>query len=508
MTHLERAVHFFQFGHGLGIALALLSAAFVTQGPASAGQVAPTPAEQFVLQHLKTRGEADFNESDLKERTISHEFLEGLITGPATISAISAYGINLSNANIQGELNITNMSIPFPLRFAKCKFDGGIDFSYDTFAHDLTITESEVGHSTKGRSEPGTNALFIGTKVDGTLNLDGTYFYSAVNLTYAEIGSEFLSDDVHYESAEGADFDSLKTNAPLFFRKSHFAGRLNLTDAELFSLEIEDALPAPSSSSDPMGTMSLEINQAHIKHGFEMKNVSLALFQAGFMDVEGPTDFDNVVPLGRVDLNHSHFQNLTISGFDQWLKRGVAAREFRLDGLSFDGIEIPNAPVDPSAMRMLTLIDSCAYSPQPYLELERFLRTHGSPDKADETYIDMRRRERERLSFWKKPFDWMLDVLVGYGRRPWRSGFFALFLVCVGAVIFRKSRMEHDDEKCTDGWYNPFWFSLDLLSPIDLGVSKRWRAKSSLLRNYAQIHRVAGWVLIPLIAAAITGIIK
>jgi hypothetical protein len=68
--------------------------------------------------------------------------------------------------------------------------------------------------------------------------------------------------------------------------------------------------------------------------------------------------------------------------------------------------------------------------------------------------------------------------------------------------------MEPEDSDCTDTWYNPFWFSLDLLSPIDLGVSKRWRAKHPILRNYSQMHRVAGWILIPLIVAAITGIIK
>jgi len=88
------------------------------------------------------------------------------------------------------------------------------------------------------------------------------------------------------------------------------------------------------------------------------------------------------------------------------------------------------------------------------------------------------------------------------------AGIYALLLIIVGTVVFQEKRMEHDDEKCTDTWYNPFWFSVDLLSPIDLGVSKRWRARGSLLRNYAQVQRVAGWILIPFFVAAITGIIK
>jgi hypothetical protein len=69
--------------------------------------------------------------------------------------------------------------------------------------------------------------------------------------------------------------------------------------------------------------------------------------------------------------------------------------------------------------------------------------------------------------------------------------------------------MEPED-KSTDLWYNPFWYSLDLFSPIDLGMAKKWRPKKLYpeVRGYGQVHRLLGWILIPLIVAAITGIIK
>jgi len=508
VTRFKKIVCIPRFRYGLRVALGFLLAGAIANAPAAFGQVAKTPAEKFVLEHLKIKGEADLEESPLKEneRVLRHEFLEEFITSTHPNAAIVAYGINISNVTVHGQLNVNNATIAFPLRFAKCKFEGGIDFSYDKFAHDLSLDHSVIG--IKDMNANTSSALFLGMKVEDALNLHGTYFYSTVNFTYAEIGSELLSDEVHYESPEDADFDSLKAKAPVFFRKCHFAGKLNLSDGDLFSLQLEGSLPLGQNSSDPLGNIDLEINQAQIRHGFEVKNVALSRLQAGFVDMEGPTDLENVVPVGHVDLNHSHFQDLTITGFDQWLQRGVKTRDFRLEGLTFDGIELPQYQVEPSAIRMLALIDSSPYSPQPYLELERYLRAHGNPDEADDVYIDMRRRGRAQLYFLQRPFDLMLDLLVGYGRRPWRSGLAALLLILVGALIFRRQCMEHDDEKCSDEWYNPFWFSLDLLSPIDLGVSKRWRAKDYRLRNYAQVHRVAGWILIPLIAAAITGIIK
>ena len=57
---------------------------------------------------------------------------------------------------------------------------------------------------------------------------------------------------------------------------------------------------------------------------------------------------------------------------------------------------------------------------------------------------------------------------------------------------------------------NLFWYSLDVFAPaIELGVDKAWQpdTKFTLGKNYAYIHRIAGWILVPLILAALTGII-
>ena len=82
-----------------------------------------------------------------------------------------------------------------------------------------------------------------------------------------------------------------------------------------------------------------------------------------------------------------------------------------------------------------------------------------------------------------------------------------LALVVLGTFVFRRDQMTQE-EKSSDNWYRSNWFSLDLLSPVHLGVSKKWRPNDDKLRDYAQIHRVAGSVLIPLIVAAITRLIK
>ncbi len=346
-------------------------------------------------------------------------------------------------------------------------------------------------------------ASFVGMRVDGLLNLARSTFYIPPAFTYSEIKSEAIFDDVHFDSKGVADFQSMRTNAPLFFRRNRFVGKLILADADLYDLFFEETAP----KSEPL---DLDLTQAHVAHGVSFRSVSFWSLRAPFLVVAGESLFDNVVPRGSVNFAHGHFQNLKIINFDAWL--GVAPNAINLEGFSFDSIEIPDAKNDPQAAKMPELLnsESCPYSPQPYIQLEKYLSAHGNPEKADDVYIDMRKRQRERVVWWKRPWDWLVYVLVGYGRKPWRAALFALLLACVGGFIFTKDRMESKDPQQAE-WYNSLWYSLDLLAPvIDLGAAKQWRPRQEphWVHNYALLHRLAGWILLPLVLAAITGLIK
>jgi hypothetical protein len=45
---------------------------------------------------------------------------------------------------------------------------------------------------------------------------------------------------------------------------------------------------------------------------------------------------------------------------------------------------------------------------------------------------------------------------------------------------------------------------------MDLDVAKNWGPKQNdgWMQNYALFHRIVGWILLPLIIGAITGIVK
>jgi hypothetical protein len=58
-----------------------------------------------------------------------------------------------------------------------------------------------------------------------------------------------------------------------------------------------------------------------------------------------------------------------------------------------------------------------------------------------------------------------------------------------------------------------FWYSLDVLVPgIELGIDKAWgpdanNAKYRFVQTYSYFHRIAGWILVPLVAVALSGLV-
>src|SRR5262245_22839172 len=105
----------------------------------------------------------------------------------------------------------------------------------------------------------------------------------------------------------------------------------------------------------------------------------------------------------------------------------------------------------------------------------------------------------------------MLYLLVGYGRRPWQAGIPCVVVVALGCLVFSPQKMEPQKSEDTLRVYNRFWYSLGLFLPVvDLQADTVWKPKAdhTFLRNYTRVHALLGWILIPIVLAALTGLIK
>ena len=104
---------------------------------------------------------------------------------------------------------------------------------------------------------------------------------------------------------------------------------------------------------------------------------------------------------------------------------------------------------------------------------------------------------------------------MGYYLKVGRLLFIALFLVIIGSIIFlpdQALRLASDSVKAypwETGWSYRFWDSVDLFLPVvNLGIDKKWEPRGPLLQTYAAMHAMIGWIIVPLLVAALAGIIR
>ena len=229
------------------------------------------------------------------------------------------------------------------------------------------------------------------------------------------------------------------------------------------------------------------------------------------MKVGGSASLSDAVFEGSVDLSYAEFAWLDLpSPF--WSK--VAAR-FQMQGMSYKYIRAGGGNERKSHEALLRLADQSAYTADVYSNLEKFFFSQGYRADADKAFIAGKVRERKECFRSRDWFgwlrSWMLYLLVGYGRRPWQAGIACAVVIALGCVLFSPNKMELQKPEDMPQVYSRFWYSLNLFLPVvDLQAGKMWNPKAdqTFLRNYMRVHILLGWILVPLVLAAVTGLIK
>jgi hypothetical protein len=151
-----------------------------------------------------------------------------------------------------------------------------------------------------------------------------------------------------------------------------------------------------------------------------------------------------------------------------------------------------------------------------YEQLARVLRTMGHDAQARK--IGMAKREASLARSWRRVWRVPLRVTIGHGYRPWRAlGWLALMLA-VGSGVFwyagAAGAMAPARDAAGTFHFHPVVYSLDALLPVlDLQQERYWfpnlwHASGWWIRGYLWAHISMGWVLVSLLLAAWTGVIK
>jgi hypothetical protein len=434
-------------------------------------------------------------------------------------STFAAPGAKFQNK--EKEANFGGMKVGGYAFFNDAVFEGPVNFALAEIATALSANEAKFQNKE-------TEANFSSMKIGGYTFFNDAVFEGPVNFVLSEIAGNFHANEAKFHNKEReANFNAIKIRGDAFFKNAVFEGPVNLVSADIASnLEAQGAKFQNKEKEASFGGMKVGgyavFNEAVFEGPVNFVGADVAgNFAAGKarfknkekdasfggMKLGGHAFFNDAVFEGPVNLNYADFAWLDLSN-TVWPK---AAAKFHMQGMSYKYLRA--APNEPESHRaLLKLADRSAYSADVYNHLEEFFLRQGYRDDADRAFIKGKRRERkENLHGLSWVGSCLLDWLVGYGRRPWQAGIPCAALVALGCVLFSPKKMEPQKPEDTPRVYSRFWYSLGLFLPfVDLQADKVWKPKAdqTFLRNYMRVHIMLGWILVPLVLAALTGLIK
>jgi uncharacterized protein YjbI with pentapeptide repeats len=435
-----------------------------------------SPTEEWVFAQV-TAGKAG-KEADLvkqfpaeKDRKLSAHFLEELLTGTLPGVKLHRNGVRILGATIDESIDLENAQILCEVRLKHCQFNENVTFDRVSFAGNVSFSDSAFR----------ADASFNSMKVGGDAFFRNAVFEGPVDFVGAHIASAFEASGAQFQDKKkGTNFNSMKVEGYALFNDAVFEGPVDFVGADIAS-----AFQAMSAK-------------------FQNKKET-ADFKG--MKVRGYAFFNGAVFEGPVDFRYADFVWLELSGLS-WSK---VADQFHMQGMSYKYIRADEEESE-SHKALLTLADQSAYGADVYSNLEEFFLRQGYRDDADRAFIAGKSRERkENLHGLGWVGSWLLYLLVGYGRHPSNAGYLCVFVVGLGFFLFSREKMELQKSEDAERVYNRFWYSLGLFLPfVNLQAAELWKPKTehALLRNYVRVHILLGWVLIPIVLAALTGFIK
>jgi hypothetical protein len=380
--------------------------------------------------------------------------------------------------------------------FTKAVFEGPVDFIAAEIASNFEAQEAQF----KDKKQ---RANFNNMKVGQIAFFTKAVFEGPVDFAGADIASDFEAQEAQFKSKTETAWLAMKCGRKGIFTGASFAGTVSFAESSFLDLMIDGMKPGAAPVAQ------LDLSRSSVKRRLDIK-ISAHELVARSLHVEGQADFTHVIVEHSADLSDGDFATLDLSR-SAWPKDGNNGEVFHIQRMNYKYL-CADSDERKSHEALLKLADQSAYTADVYGNLEGFFSRQGYLQDADRAFIAGKCRERkEFLHGLSWVGSWLLYLLVGYGRHPSQAGYLCVFFVALGYILFSSQKMEPQNPHDAPRVYNPFWYSLDLFLPfVDLQADNVWKPKKDerFLRHYVRVHVLLGWVLIPILLAALTGLIK
>ena len=428
-------------------------------------------------------------------------------------NAVFAGGVDLTGSRLGAELDAKGARFASPDKMAsftavkvgqvacfdRAGFQGPANFS-DT---EVSGTFSAIG--TRFESS-GQGVLFNGMRVGSGALFNGAVFKGPVDFSNGSISGSLYVDESRFENREHPPkFYGLKVDNFASFMATVFQGGVSMIGASFKNLMFS------GSAESPLTYPIVNLDGAVVDYSLIIGDLNLDTLQATRLQVKGPTVLKNVKISGKADLRDSSLYSLKMINVT-WPGN---PDQVWLEGLTYQALSAGEGPQD--WRKLLTWVGQSRFDSRNYSQLTDYFKHGGYQDRADEVYIQGRRREV--LEQWWRPdhlatlIFW--DGLAGYGKKPGRTFWLGLIIVLVGTIFFDHRNF---DPSFVGGWtwmlngnvwrtrVVRFFLSLDEFLPgVDLGLARLWQMSKITYPTlvYYHFHKISGWILVPIGLAAV-----
>jgi hypothetical protein len=420
-----------------------------------------TDSEQAVWDAFPTGVRAD-----LEGAAVRASVLEFLLRGGLPRQAGHQAALRLSNALIQGRLDLTYADVTAPISLRSCEFGEHTDI-YSARLRQLTFKDCTVPGLNASNATFDLNIRIERCRITGPLNLAGTQVAASVILDGSTLTGQLNGTN-------------LRIGNNLLMREGFSAAEVIL----LNNADIGGSLHAQGARIAELSGLDLRVAAiANLCDGF----ASAGRVRLSYAHITSRLCFEGAT-LAEVDLRHLTTDELALlhdkcAAVD--LRQATVGllvdspatwpATVRLDGLTYDAI-LPTGPI-PQRLRWLRL-DGSGFRPRPYRQLAAVYRAEGRDADARRILLAAERHRRETLPGASRIWSYLEDLTVGYGYLPTRAAGWLVSLIVVGAVVFALSPPSPVDAKGPS--FNAVVYALDLVLPvIDLGQQSAFRPQGA-----------------------------
>jgi hypothetical protein len=462
-------------------------------------------APRRALVWVGPNSDADGPENDpthaakwLPTRTIRAALIGWLTADPQARPYVHPSGVGFGGALITGRLDLSYLTLSSPLTIMGSAIPQGVDFS---FAHlrGLDLSRDVTGPIIGDRSTVEGDLILTGGNYGST-----SPFRTVIDGSLDCSGGQFRGGD-----------DALSVIEATIRGDANFQQGFTINGVvELPRAQIDRGLSFNHARFIGSGENGVTAERSTINETLYWVDITRT-------------------PRTELDLTNTHVGSLWDDSLS-WPARG----RLLVNGFVYGAIS--GGPADAQSRLEWLARQPSGYRPQPYGQLARVLRDHDSDVGAVDVMIaDENARWRESgLGWGERLWRGMLDATIGYGYRPMRALWWILSFVALGAMMFgwgyRGRAITPTDLAAYDGFvksgdlprhYPPFnsvIYSLENFLPlVDLHQGTYWRPNphhgsggqqralsGRLLRWYLWAHILAGWILTPLLAAGLSGLVR